>query len=131
MLLRPPRSTRTDTLFPYTTLFRSGQFDAAFFALRLAERFKLGDVRFIGLRDMRHVQPRTMQVRGRQLADTRKRPGLHLAGLREVDRRDGRDNAAGHFRIPRRPRESAEDRRVGQWGVRQVWSWEGASKKTK
>src|SRR3546814_8080338 len=24
MLLRPPRSTRTDTLFPYTTLFRSG-----------------------------------------------------------------------------------------------------------
>src|SRR3546814_17110356 len=23
MLLRPPRATRTDTLFPYTTLFRS------------------------------------------------------------------------------------------------------------
>src|SRR3546814_1628132 len=23
MMLRPPRSTRTDTLFPYTTLFRS------------------------------------------------------------------------------------------------------------
>src|SRR3546814_7110506 len=26
MLRRPPRSTRTDTLFPYTPLFRSGQF---------------------------------------------------------------------------------------------------------
>src|SRR3546814_4919446 len=26
MLRRPPRSTRTDTLFPYTTLFRSGRF---------------------------------------------------------------------------------------------------------
>src|SRR3546814_9382434 len=25
MRLRPPRSTRTDTLFPYTTLFRSQQ----------------------------------------------------------------------------------------------------------
>src|SRR3546814_12457730 len=25
MILRPPRSTRTDTLFPYTTLFRSGE----------------------------------------------------------------------------------------------------------
>src|SRR3546814_8008281 len=25
MILRPPRSTRTDTLFPYTTLFRSAQ----------------------------------------------------------------------------------------------------------
>src|SRR3546814_7064163 len=33
MIRRPPRSTRTDTLFPYTTLFRSlipriGDFDA-------------------------------------------------------------------------------------------------------
>src|SRR3546814_20744294 len=26
MILRPPRSTRTDTLFPYTTLFRSERF---------------------------------------------------------------------------------------------------------
>src|SRR3546814_5410791 len=25
MIRRPPRSTRTDTLFPYTTLFRSNQ----------------------------------------------------------------------------------------------------------
>src|SRR3546814_9456950 len=25
MIRRPPRSTRTDTLFPYTTLFRSSQ----------------------------------------------------------------------------------------------------------
>src|SRR3546814_13250610 len=25
MVPRPPRSTRTDTLFPYTTLFRSGR----------------------------------------------------------------------------------------------------------
>src|SRR3546814_13821710 len=27
MMRRPPRSTRTDTLFPYTTLFRSGVAD--------------------------------------------------------------------------------------------------------
>src|SRR3546814_10838491 len=26
MIRRPPRSTRADTLFPYTTLFRSGRF---------------------------------------------------------------------------------------------------------
>src|SRR3546814_11779688 len=26
MIRRPPRSTRTDTLFPYTTLFRSGPY---------------------------------------------------------------------------------------------------------
>src|SRR3546814_21090543 len=29
MIRRPPRSTRTDTLFPYTTLFRSGSCDAS------------------------------------------------------------------------------------------------------
>src|SRR3546814_10973563 len=27
MIRRPPRSTRTDTLFPYTTLFRSAEYD--------------------------------------------------------------------------------------------------------
>src|SRR3546814_1309699 len=34
MRRRPPRSTRTDTLFPYTTLFRSTSFQA------LGERFR-------------------------------------------------------------------------------------------
>src|SRR3546814_19474507 len=29
MIRRPPRSTRTDTLFPYTTLFRSDMLDMA------------------------------------------------------------------------------------------------------
>src|SRR3546814_1054896 len=29
MIRRPPRSTRTDTLFPYTTLFRSSLLDTA------------------------------------------------------------------------------------------------------
>src|SRR3546814_15557414 len=46
MLLRPPRSTRTDTLFPYTTLFRSSllrdrrdavSYQAAFFQKRDGE----------------------------------------------------------------------------------------------
>src|SRR3546814_11703888 len=43
MIQRPPRSTRTDTLFPYTTLFRSrialgaenGRWEAAVFARNL------------------------------------------------------------------------------------------------
>src|SRR3546814_5153977 len=38
MIRRPPRSTRTDTLFPYTTLFRSNRslrFDASFHGHRL------------------------------------------------------------------------------------------------
>src|SRR3546814_1528199 len=36
MIRRPPRSTRTDTLFPYTTLFRSHAFEN-FFRTRLIE----------------------------------------------------------------------------------------------
>src|SRR3546814_1007273 len=39
MIRRPPRSTRTDTLFPYTTLFRSA--DDIFVDRRLA--FDFGD----------------------------------------------------------------------------------------
>src|SRR3546814_4732152 len=38
MIRRPPRSTRTDTLFPYTTLFRS---DFAALALHQLERLGL------------------------------------------------------------------------------------------
>src|SRR3546814_4046428 len=43
MIRRPPRSTRTDTLFPYTTLFRS-------YLGMAARRFAdLGDCRFRGV----------------------------------------------------------------------------------
>src|SRR3546814_3714560 len=39
MLRRPPRSTRTDTLFPYTTLFRSQSFLASLVdVVRLLEK---------------------------------------------------------------------------------------------
>src|SRR3546814_16946434 len=38
MMRRPPRSTRTDTLFPYTTLCRSDYFAA------VLENFKAGTV---------------------------------------------------------------------------------------
>src|SRR3546814_12056735 len=34
MIRRPPRSTRTDTLFPYTTLFRSEEAQTIAIALR-------------------------------------------------------------------------------------------------
>src|SRR3546814_3365690 len=42
MIRRPPRSTRTDTLFPYTTLFRSGQHHL--------ERLRLTDTAWQALR---------------------------------------------------------------------------------
>src|SRR3546814_3192829 len=41
MIRRPPRSTRTDTLFPYTTLFRSSR-DRVFGAHQQAEILAAG-----------------------------------------------------------------------------------------
>src|SRR3546814_13481194 len=51
MIRRPPRSTRTDTLFPYTTLFRSGLVD------RIGLEQRLG-----------HAAVRIVAVHARQLA---------------------------------------------------------------
>src|SRR3546814_17334739 len=42
MIRRPPRSTRTDTLFPYTTLFRSLQHVDRLRAAHLAENDAVG-----------------------------------------------------------------------------------------
>src|SRR3546814_7613870 len=43
MIRRPPRSTRTDTLFPYTTLFRSNDIAlSGFYRRGLSDRLTLG-----------------------------------------------------------------------------------------
>src|SRR3546814_4019171 len=39
MIRRPPRSTRTDTLFPYTTLFRSAQMTGLGIVVVVAQAF--------------------------------------------------------------------------------------------
>src|SRR3546814_7893210 len=46
MIRRPPRSTRTDTLFPYTTLFRShvGDMEQAVDAAQVDKGAVIGDV---------------------------------------------------------------------------------------
>src|SRR3546814_11197560 len=48
MIRRPPRSTRTDTLFPYTTLFRSYA-NAALAAMIGADQAAMRRVRFSAL----------------------------------------------------------------------------------
>src|SRR3546814_8544724 len=63
MIRRPPRSTRTDTLFPYTTLFRSkvqfrfrelgGNFGKGF-RLPMAIEIFMGDIIAIELTDRLH-----------------------------------------------------------------------------
>src|SRR3546814_9793509 len=53
MIRRPPRSTRTDTLFPYTTLFRSDYIGAA-----IAKRFaREGFLVKVGRRGGDKLQP--------------------------------------------------------------------------
>src|SRR3546814_17993787 len=59
MLLRPPRSTRTDTLFPYTTLFRSGMAAAlagivSFAGISHAQENKSATVPTIAAADAEH-----------------------------------------------------------------------------
>src|SRR3546814_1630669 len=44
MIRRPPRSTRTDTLFPYTTLFRSRRIRRARSDARQRRRIRCGSV---------------------------------------------------------------------------------------
>src|SRR3546814_3579279 len=66
MIRRPPRSTRTDTLFPYTTLFRSHRPSAAprDAARRQHHAVADGRDRFVGVeecRDMR-LQQRILKI---------------------------------------------------------------------
>src|SRR3546814_5817498 len=49
MIRRPPRSTRTDTLFPYTTLFRSGSGSSATDARAAADLRPAHDHRKVAL----------------------------------------------------------------------------------
>src|SRR3546814_2553731 len=66
MIRRPPRSTRTDTLFPYTTLFRSRAVDLDFLIRRRVRRGVAQEAQVERLAD----RPRHGQVgRGARLHD--------------------------------------------------------------
>src|SRR3546814_18262298 len=72
MIRRPPRSTRTDTLFPYTTLFRSSREAGGAHRFLLLDR--MGGVdRTAG--DRRHLhQQLAARAADRQPADAREYP---------------------------------------------------------
>src|SRR3546814_20411730 len=64
MIPRPPRSTRTDTRFPYTTLFRSAETDKGEQASPRAGAIETADARRLGhaerqlpLERAKHFQP--------------------------------------------------------------------------
>src|SRR3546814_16230205 len=92
MLRRPPRSTRTDTLFPYTTLFRSQTFPSG--ALPLTGEFHRSCSRRLQLFVVILVGPsleRRCKVR-RDVSFTERRgpanddPGTELRDRQEIGR---------------------------------------------
>src|SRR3546814_14151897 len=85
MILRPPRSTRTDTLFPYTTLFRSAVDDD--FALALARAQPL-----VLHAPLRHLDP-VLPEKGLTLEHQRR----HAPVTRDLER----DLIAGDFIVER------------------------------
>src|SRR3546814_14001476 len=82
MIRRPPRSTRTDTLFPYTTLFRSFQ---PFFFERTGKMIRAGhDSKVVQRRDKAAQatqvnQPIPMPPVGNQRIMTRTEPKFPVA----------------------------------------------------
>src|SRR3546814_5749519 len=71
MLRRPPRSTRTDTLFPYTTLFRSLALDELHLRVHIADE-RLGHIQRPPAPVLGAIR---LQLRSR-LADASAFPGL-------------------------------------------------------
>src|SRR3546814_18553711 len=108
MIQRPPRSTRTDTLFPYTTLFRS---QAAFGQVLLRAVEHAPQVAAVVVVAARHQDLRFRDGRGPVLVVPQ------------------RQRSAGeHFRFPGR----SEERRVGKECVRTSRSrWSPYHKKKK
>src|SRR3546814_18157393 len=84
MIRRPPRSTRTDTLFPYTTLFRSGDGREL--------QFQLPGHRHVVDQDLLHlvIEFLTLRVRagdrrlGEQLVDFRVAVALAVVTRRAI-----------------------------------------------
>src|SRR3546814_2856205 len=56
MIRRPPRSTRTDTLFPYTTLFRSSSREIKFAAIVSPDRGGITHLRAAPFQHLEHIR---------------------------------------------------------------------------
>src|SRR3546814_13918244 len=97
MIRRPPRSTLTDTLFPYTTLFRSGG-DA-----RRAARAHRGGGR------AQLPEPRRAEGVRHHLLVLAGRTGRHGAGVRGGDRDQAAGLAASARSRPRFTRSASAD----------------------
>src|SRR3546814_7096242 len=87
MIRRPPRSTRTDTLFPYTTLFRSRRW-------RLLCRTRRGDP--VSAARMARSDLRACRGRSQSLGSRRQGAETSLATIAVLLPRDGPEEHQGH-----------------------------------
>src|SRR3546814_20222279 len=129
MILRPPTSTRTDTLFPYTTLFRSERNAARYRACDDRERPRRAES---AVRDRPLHHPPAHREGGRAGVD----PGfLHLLAVLPLDHLQGHVPRRAALLVLSRPAGRpllvqlrgvrSEERRVGKEGVstcRSRWS---------
>src|SRR3546814_12108144 len=140
MIRRPPRSTRTDTLLPYTSLFRSltGHREGARDSVRPGQRggrvrglddvvLALAALRVAG-ESVRHPQPAEVLPPGEELVDVALVPGVEDDGVarrvedavdrhRELDDPEvGTEVAAGLGDL-RHQEPRSDGRREGKEGV--------------
>src|SRR3546814_12860076 len=113
MIRRPPRSTRTDTLFPYTTLFRSEELRSvsAFPSTRQGTRHVAPDARLdshSGLRSKIAVTQRLGDMRCLDRLVARK------VGDRPCAFEDAVITAGRQPQLLHRALQSSEERRVGK-----------------
>src|SRR3546814_14723890 len=96
MIRRPPRSTRTDTLFPYTTLFRSVvvAIDADVAGVAAGAAFDAAVV----AEHRRRLVARVLALELELAAEE----GVAAAGVDHVARADGQRIAVRPLRLPQR-----------------------------
>src|SRR3546814_1191993 len=89
MIRRPPRSTRTDTLFPYTTLFRSDRQTRARILIIEDEPIIAMDIEMI-VRDLGHEVVAVATTHREAVAEAQAhQPGLVLADIQLADNSSG------------------------------------------
>src|SRR3546814_19451793 len=85
MIRRPPRSTRTDTLFPYTTLFRSDRFVGEHRAVDAI--FDLGDLVGRDCSVVREIETRALLVDQGALLRTMRAEHITQRAMQQMRRR--------------------------------------------
>src|SRR3546814_8396384 len=92
MIRRPPRSTRTDTLFPYTTLFRSGgelldtTSDLSQFSVEVAGLLDNATIDSGGKSAKQYAETQGARASEREMAKTSKRSEEHTSELQSLMR---------------------------------------------